>query len=73
MPKNNDIVYRGEGQNFNLLNALKLGTDPKDQKFEMWQILGREAVAHVKSRDFRDQFFKLIRNDDIHIRLLSLH
>ena len=39
----------------------------------MWQILGREAVAHVKSRDFRDQFFKLIRNDDIHIRLLSLH
>ena len=35
--------------------------------------MGREAVAHVKSRDFRDQFFKLMRNDDIYIRLMSLH
>jgi len=43
------------------------------EKYPMWQILGREAVAHVKSRDFRDQFYKLIRNDDIHVRLASLH
>ena len=30
-------------------------------------------MAHIKSRQFRDEFFKLIRNDDVHIRLLSLH
>ena len=41
--------------------------------YPMWQILGREAVAHIKSRDFRDQFYKLIRNDDIHVRLASIH
>ena len=55
------------------MNQLKMSQSEKMEKYPMWQILGREAVAHVKSRDFRDQFYKLIRNDDIHVRLASLH
>ena len=27
----------------------------------------------MKSRPFRDEFFSLVRNDEIHIKLFSLH
>lgn len=30
-------------------------------------------VSHLKSREFREEFFSLIRNDEIYIKLLSLH
>ena len=41
--------------------------------YPFWQQVSREAVAQVKSQQFRDQFFKLVCHDEIHIRLLSLH
>ena len=55
-----------------LLHGLKLTKD-EEVIYPFWQQIAREAVKHIKSYTFREEFFKLIRNDDIHLRLLSLH
>ena len=54
------------------MHNLKLSSTDKPI-YPPWQQLTREAVKHIKSEEFRTEFFKLVRNDDIHIRLLTLH
>jgi hypothetical protein len=39
----------------------------------LWEQLLREIVNHVRSKEFREEFFSLIRNDETNIRLFSLH
>ena len=72
VPKDNQIVLLEEEDKnyYGIINQLNLSNKTS---YPMWQIICREAIAHVKSRDFRDQFYKLIRNEDIHVRLASLH
>lgn len=33
----------------------------------------REAVLHMHSPEFREEFYPLVRHDECHIRLFSLH
>ena len=78
LPKEDIIIYREEHDQVygikGALSSLKLTSGSDDrQKYDLWQQLSREAVKHIKSLEFRDEFYKLIRNDDIHVRLLSLH
>lgn len=39
----------------------------------MWQQLVGECVLHLHSPAFREEFYGLIRNDEIYIRLFCLH
>ena len=39
----------------------------------LWDQLVGECVLHLHSPDFREEFYGLIRNDEIYIRLYSLH
>jgi len=61
----------------NVLHQLKLSSEDPDadieSTFPFWEQLSREVVAQIKSHTFRDQFFKLVQNDDIHLRILSAH
>lgn len=41
--------------------------------YPLWEQLTREVIIHMKSREFREEFLQLVRNDDIHIRLFALH
>jgi len=40
--------------------------------YPLWEQLTREVITHMKSREFREEFLQLVRNDDIHIRLFTL-
>jgi hypothetical protein len=44
-----------------------------EKPFPLWEVLIREAVMHLHSTEFREEFYGLIRNDEIYIRLYSLH
>lgn len=33
----------------------------------------REATIHIHSPEFREEFYPLIRNDEIHAKLFCLH
>jgi hypothetical protein len=61
----------------NLLYQLKLSGENEEKdveaNFPFWEQLSREAVAQMKSYTFRDQFYKLVQNDAIHLGMLSVH
>ena len=61
----------------NLLFQLKLSSEDSIKEgegtYDFWEQLSREIVVQVKSYTFRDQFFKLTQNADIHLALLSAH
>ena len=42
-------------------------------KKPFWEILVDECVVHLHSPEFREEFFALIRNDEIYIRLYVMH
>ena len=72
LPKDSNVVSVEQDDLAGLLYSLKLNTT-HTPTYSFWQQIARETVSHVKSYTFRDEFFKLVRNDDIHLRLLSLH
>lgn len=39
----------------------------------MWSQLVGESVLHLHSPAFREEFYGLIRNDEIYVRLYCLH
>ena len=55
-----------------MLGFLGLGSN-EEKPLALWEILVREAVMHIHSSEFREEFYALIRNDEIHTRLYSLH
>ena len=55
------------------MNALGLSDSSTRVKRPLWDQLVGECVLHLHSSEFRDEFYGLIRNDEIYIRLYSLH
>jgi hypothetical protein len=50
-----------------------LGLSEGAHTYPLWETLTREIMLHMQSREFREEFLSLVRNDEIHIRLFSLH
>ena len=70
-------VYRTEfdvkqTKSYQLLSLIGLQSDSKI-KYPLWEQLVREVILHLHSPEFREEFYPLIRNDEIHTRLFSLH
>lgn len=75
--KDPKAVYKSEqeiksNKSYQLLNLVGLQSDSK-QKYPLWEQLVREVILHLHSPEFREEFYPLIRNDEIHTRLFSLH
>ena len=43
------------------------------ERLPLWQQLVGESVLHIHSPAFREEFYGLIRHDEIHVRLFSMH
>ena len=78
-PENSESTFNPHnlGLMQNILYQLKLSNEDAENDiegdFSFWEQLSREAVAQIKSFTFRDQFYKLVQNDDIHLAMLSVH
>ncbi len=56
-----------------IMHQLGLQNVEKASRYPLWEQLCREIIIHMRSREFREEFLQLVRNDEIHIRLFSLH
>lgn len=51
-----------------------LGLQSTDRpQYPLWEQLVREAVYHMHSAEFREEFYPLVRHDEVHVRLFSIH
>ena len=49
-----------------------LQTD-SEHKYPFWEQLVRECTLHMHSAEFRDDFYPLIKNDEIYLKMFCLH
>ena len=88
IPKDMNVVYRSRaeagvlGTVANMLGLSEThqyssGVLPADELSQerrpLWQQLVGESVLHIHSPAFREEFYGLIRHDEIHVRLFSMH
>jgi len=42
-------------------------------RYDLWEQLAREVVAHLQSDAFKSEFPAFVKDDEANIRLFSLH
>ena len=74
--KDERVVYLDKSQHGLsqlVMNTLGLSDSNTKVKKPLWDQLVGECALHLHSSEFREEFYGLIRNDEIYIRLYSLH